>query len=216
VEGIEKIERFERQKNKTIVYVTIGGNSNDIAQRPIIWVSTGGNPKSLPFRFCYHPETASASIREKMDGGNDRRKEFYYPLWFGDEKVPLGAAVTDVFDCRRARVPGRSAARLVQGVGGKGGAFVGRSGEGALTSAAVSAAGVSRTAMVFYHSEATLGTEGFQPQYGRDTRPNAALMGCQFWALWSSEDTLGMERRRPQYGRRRWSNTTLMGYPLWV
>jgi len=74
VEGIEKIERLERQKDNKILKLTIGGNSNDIAQGRIIWLSTVGNPTPLPFRFYYHPATGSASIREKMDGRNDRRK----------------------------------------------------------------------------------------------------------------------------------------------
>jgi len=56
---------------------------------------------SLLFKFCYHPETGPASTREKMEGRNNRRKQFYYALWFSNEKVPLDGAVTHVFDCIR-------------------------------------------------------------------------------------------------------------------
>ena len=90
------------------------------------------------FRFCYHPETGSAPIREKMEGRNDRWKELYYLLGFGDEKVPLGAAVADVFDCGHAGVPGRFIADLVHRVGENGEAFVARSGKSSLVSRAVS------------------------------------------------------------------------------
>ena len=41
-----------------------------------------------------------------MEGRNDRIKEFYYRLWFGDEKVPLDEIVTDVFDGGCAEVAG--------------------------------------------------------------------------------------------------------------
>jgi len=63
-----------------------------------------GQPASLPLRFLYHPETGSASSREVMERRNDGVKEFNDRLWFGDEKVPLHAAVTDVCDGGRAQV----------------------------------------------------------------------------------------------------------------
>ncbi|PUU81782.1 fatty acid synthase beta subunit dehydratase [Tuber borchii] len=88
-----------------------------------------GKPVSLPLRFRYHPETGTASIREVMEGRNDKIKEFYYRLWFGDEKVPLDAAVTDVFDGGCAQVTGQAIADFVHAVGNNGEAFVERPGK---------------------------------------------------------------------------------------
>jgi len=95
-----------------------------IAERTIL-----RKPASLPFRFCYHPETGIAYIHEVMDGRNDRIKEFYYPLWFGNEEVPLGGAVTDVFDGGRTQVTGQAIADFVHAVRSNGEAFVERPGK---------------------------------------------------------------------------------------
>jgi len=57
-----------------------------------------GKPVSLPLRFRYHLETGSLSICKVMEARNDGIKDFYYRLWFGNEKLPLPPAVTDVFD----------------------------------------------------------------------------------------------------------------------
>ena len=88
-----------------------------------------GKSVSLPLRFRYHPETGTASNREVMEGRNDRIKEFYYRLWFGDEKVPLDAAVTDVFDGGSAQVMGQAIADFVHAAGNNGEALVERPGK---------------------------------------------------------------------------------------
>ena len=48
-----------------------------------------GKPVALPLKFSYHPETGYATIREVMEDRNDRIKEFYYAVWFGNEKCPF-------------------------------------------------------------------------------------------------------------------------------
>ena len=75
---LEKGRRTEI-KNKKAPDLTEGGNFNDIAHPPIIRVFTVGNPMSLPFKFCYRPETGTASIREKMEGRNNKRKGILLP-----------------------------------------------------------------------------------------------------------------------------------------
>ncbi|PWW79296.1 hypothetical protein C7212DRAFT_340199 [Tuber magnatum] len=57
-----------------------------------------GKPTSLPLRFRSNSETGAACILVEMEGRNDRTKEFCYRVRFGEKKVPLAAAATDVFD----------------------------------------------------------------------------------------------------------------------
>jgi len=70
-----------------------------------------GKPASLSVRFLYHHQTSSASTRKIMGRGNNRMQEFYYRLWFVD-KVPLDAAVIDVFDGRGAQDSGQAIAHF--------------------------------------------------------------------------------------------------------
>jgi len=72
----------------------------------------------LQLRFRYHPETVFASIREVKEGGNDRIKEFYYRLAFGDEKVPRDASLIDVFNGGRAQITAMG--HFVHGAGKRG------------------------------------------------------------------------------------------------
>lgn len=88
-----------------------------------------GQPVGLPILLEYHPETGYAPIREVMEGRNDRIKEFYYRLWFGDEEVPLDASVTDSFEGGQTTVTGQAIADFVHAVGNNGEAFVERPGK---------------------------------------------------------------------------------------
>lgn len=88
-----------------------------------------GKPVGLPILLEYHPETGYAPIREVMEGRNDRIKGFYYRLWFGDEKAPLDAPVTDSFEGGQATVTGQAIADFVHAVGNNGEAFVERPGK---------------------------------------------------------------------------------------
>ncbi|KAI5795298.1 acyl transferase domain-containing protein [Peziza echinospora] len=88
-----------------------------------------GKAVGMPLIFTYHPEAGYAPIREVMEGRNDRIKDFYYRIWFGDEKTPLDASMTEVFDGGRAVVTGEAIADFVHAVGNNGEAFVERPGK---------------------------------------------------------------------------------------
>ena len=88
-----------------------------------------GKPVGLPLMFTYHPETGYAPIREVMDGRNDRIKEFYYRIWFGNEAVPFDKPVTSRFDGGRAVVTSEAINDFVHAVGNTGEAFVERPGK---------------------------------------------------------------------------------------
>lgn len=64
-----------------------------------------------------------------MDARNDRIKEFYYRIWFGDEAVPFDTPVTSRFDGGRATVTSEAINDFVHAVGNHGEAFVDRPGK---------------------------------------------------------------------------------------
>jgi fatty acid synthase subunit beta len=80
----------------------------------------------LCFKFTYHPETGYAPIHEVMEGRNDRIKEFYYRVWFGEKSVPFDAPATTIFDGGRSTVTSQAIADFVHAVGNTGEAFVDR------------------------------------------------------------------------------------------
>ena len=88
-----------------------------------------GKPVALNLMFTYHPETGYAPIREVMDGRNDRIKEFYYRIWFGNETVPFDKPVTSRFDGGKAVVTSEAINDFVHAVGNTGEAFVERPGK---------------------------------------------------------------------------------------
>ncbi|KAH7138995.1 acyl transferase domain-containing protein [Dendryphion nanum] len=86
-------------------------------------------PASLPLKFTYRPEVGYAPIHEVMDARNDRIKEFYYKIWFGDEVCPFDASVSSTFDGGRATVTSEAINDFVHAVGNTGEAFVDRPGK---------------------------------------------------------------------------------------
>ncbi|CAN9101418.1 beta subunit of fatty acid synthase [Alternaria alternata] len=84
---------------------------------------------ALPFRFTYRPDVGYAPIHEVMDARNDRIKDFYYKIWFGDEECPFDASVTSRFDGGRATVTSEAINDFVHAVGNTGEAFVDRPGK---------------------------------------------------------------------------------------
>jgi len=102
---------------------------NEILVKLIEHRTVLGKPVALPLRFTYHPETGYAPIREVMDGRNDRIKQFYYRIWFGDEPVPFDTPVTSRFDGGHATVTGEAINDFVHAVGNAGEAFVDRPGK---------------------------------------------------------------------------------------
>jgi fatty acid synthase subunit beta len=86
-------------------------------------------PAALALRFTYRPEVGYAPIHEVMDARNDRIKEFYYKIWFGDEACPFDAPVTSKFEGGRATVTSEAINDFVHAVGNTGEAFVDRPGK---------------------------------------------------------------------------------------
>ena len=88
-----------------------------------------GGVVALPFHFTYHPEIGYAPIHEVMEGRNDRIKEFYYRIWFGEKVVPFDTPTTNTFDGGKTVVTAKDVADFVHAVGNTGEAFVDRPGK---------------------------------------------------------------------------------------
>lgn len=102
---------------------------NEIVLNLIEERTAEGQAISLPFKFKYHPEAGYAPIREVMEGRNDRIKEFYYRIWFGNEAPPFDTPATSTFDGGRSEVTSQAIADFVHAVGNTGEAFVERPGK---------------------------------------------------------------------------------------
>jgi fatty acid synthase subunit beta len=83
----------------------------------------------LNFLFTYHPETGYAPIREVMGDRNDRIKEFYYRIWFGNKDVPFDTPTTATFHGGQKTITAQDVADFVHAVGNTGEAFVDRPGK---------------------------------------------------------------------------------------
>ncbi|KAL4959185.1 tetrafunctional fatty acid synthase subunit FAS1 [Aspergillus stella-maris] len=83
----------------------------------------------LTFLFTYHPDAGYAPIREVMDTRNDRIKEFYYRIWFGNKDVPFDTPTTATFSGGRETITSQAVADFVHAVGNTGEAFVERPGK---------------------------------------------------------------------------------------
>lgn len=88
-----------------------------------------GGAVPLPFKFTYRPDTGYAPIHEVMDSRNDRIKEFYYRVWFGESNVPFDTPTTNMFDGGKTIVTSQAIADFVHAVGNTGEAFVDRPGK---------------------------------------------------------------------------------------
>ncbi|KAK5680524.1 beta subunit of fatty acid synthetase [Elasticomyces elasticus] len=120
----------ETSHGKYLPTIEVGPISgNEIPLSLIEHRTVGGKPAALPLKFTYHPETGYAPIREIMDARNDRIKQFYYRIWFGDEQVPFDTPVTSRFDGGRATVTSEAINDFVHAVGNTGEAFVDRPGK---------------------------------------------------------------------------------------
>lgn len=113
---VKTVEVKMTGKNELVVYMFEERNAE-------------GKPIALLLQFTYHPETGYAPIKEVMDGRNDRIKEFYFKIWFGDEKCPFTTPATSVFEGGRATVTSQAIADFVHAVGNNGEAFVERPGK---------------------------------------------------------------------------------------
>ncbi|KAF2280045.1 beta subunit of fatty acid synthase [Westerdykella ornata] len=88
--------------------------------------TASGVPDALPLKFQYRPDVGYAPIHEIMEGRNDRIKEFYYRIWFGDEACPFDTPLTSRFDGGRATVTSEAINDFVHAVGNTGEDFVDR------------------------------------------------------------------------------------------
>ena len=64
-----------------------------------------------------------------MENRNDRIKEFYYRIWFGEKNVPFDTPMTNTFDGGKSVVTSQAIADFVHAVGNTGEAFVDRPGK---------------------------------------------------------------------------------------
>ncbi|OQO10417.1 hypothetical protein B0A48_03713 [Cryoendolithus antarcticus] len=120
----------ETSHGKYLPTVEIGPIKNgEITVKMFEHRTASGATEALPLKFTYHPETGYAPIREVMDARNDRIKEFYYKIWFGDSAVPYDTPVTSRFDGGRATVTSEAINDFVHAVGNTGEAFVERPGK---------------------------------------------------------------------------------------
>ncbi|KAF2396134.1 beta subunit of fatty acid synthase [Trichodelitschia bisporula] len=102
---------------------------NEISLSLIERRSASGKPEFLTFKFLYRPERGYAPIHEVMGDRNDRIKEFYYRIWFGDgEEVPFDTPIDSKFDGGRATITSEAINDFVHAVGNTGEAFVDRPG----------------------------------------------------------------------------------------
>ncbi|GAM91484.1 hypothetical protein ANO11243_095350 [Dothideomycetidae sp. 11243] len=117
--------------NKLTQTLEIGplNDKNEIPLKMIEERTTTGKPEALALKFIYHPDTGYAPIREVMEARNNRIKEFYYKIWFGEDSVPFDTPVTSKFDGGRATVTSEAINDFVHAVGNTGEAFVDRPGK---------------------------------------------------------------------------------------
>lgn len=115
---------------KTLEITTMG--SNEIVVGLIEERTVEGKPVVLSLKFTYHPEAGYAPIREVMEGRNERIKEFYYRIWFGNEEAPFDAPATSTFDGGSTKVTSQAIADFIHVVGNRGEAFVERPGKAPL------------------------------------------------------------------------------------
>lgn len=125
---ISVLEPSRSGKLTQVIQISTSG-SRDITINMIEERTAEGTAVALPLKYTYHPETGYAPIREVMDDRNDRIKQFYYRIWFGDESVPFDTPATSTFNGGRATVTAQAIADFVHAVGNTGEAFVDRPGK---------------------------------------------------------------------------------------
>lgn len=125
---ISVMEPSKSGKPTKVIEVGLSG-SKDITMNMFEERTAEGKAVALPLKYTYHPETGYAPIREVMDGRNDRIKQFYYRIWFGDATVPFDTLATSTFSGGTATVTAQAIADFVHAVGNTGEAFVERPGK---------------------------------------------------------------------------------------
>ena len=114
---------------KTLEIKFTGNGKKEIVVNMLEERTAEGEVVALPLKFTYHPETGYAPIKEAMDGRNDRVKQFYYRIWFGEDNVPFDTPATSTFQGGQATITSQAIADFVHSVGNTGEAFVERPGK---------------------------------------------------------------------------------------
>ena len=115
---VKSVEVKRDEKNQDLISMALFEDRN-----------AEGGVVPLPFLFTYHPDAGYAPIREVMGDRNDRIKEFYYRVWFGNKAVPFETPLTATFAGGRETITSQAVADFVHAVGNKGEAFVDRPGK---------------------------------------------------------------------------------------
>ncbi|RLV90824.1 Fatty acid synthase subunit beta [Spathaspora sp. JA1] len=127
----KKLIGFENVKGDLKPVVEIQLTKGNVIQLNLIEHRTAdGIPVKLPFLYNYNPNDGFAPILEVMSGRNDRIKEFYWKLWFGND-VPydLDINVEETIEGGELTITGQDIAEFTHAIGNNCDAFVSRPGK---------------------------------------------------------------------------------------
>ncbi|GMM50358.1 tetrafunctional fatty acid synthase subunit [Starmerella bacillaris] len=100
--------------------------NDNVNIRVLLWEnrSASGHPEALELLFTYHPALLGhLPIEENMEGRNLRIKQFYWRMWFGDDKYDP-PSLEDEWTDRSIVVDGKLVKDFAHAVGNKGEAHV--------------------------------------------------------------------------------------------
>ncbi|KAK6202274.1 S-acyl fatty acid synthase thioesterase [Scheffersomyces amazonensis] len=131
----------DSSKTKLVVSELVKGELKQVVEISLVKQNTiqlsliehrtaDNKPVSLPFLYTYNPADGFAPILEVMEGRNDRIKEFYWKLWFGND-IPYDLNI----DAQKAivgeeiTITGDDISEFTHAIGNKCEAFVTRPGK---------------------------------------------------------------------------------------
>jgi len=88
-----------------------------------IFEERSGSSIPLNFTFKYRPDMGYAPIHEVVDGRNEKIKQFYWKLWFGDDEVLPNLGLTETFTGPETVIKKEDIERFCSVVGNQGEAF---------------------------------------------------------------------------------------------
>jgi fatty acid synthase subunit beta len=93
------ISLFEYRKHSEPVKVVEISTpaKNEIVLEIIDYRNAGRRSIGLMLKYNYHPEASFAPIHENVDRRNERIKDFYYRVWFADDKPDIQTSVHNTF-----------------------------------------------------------------------------------------------------------------------
>lgn len=132
------------EKSKLTVFEKVKGDLKPVAEIKMIKANTiqfsliehrtaDAKPVALPFLFTYNPQDGFAPILEVMGDRNDRIKEFYWKLWFGND-IPYDININaqQTIEGEDVTITGQDISEFTHAIGNKCDAFVSRPGKKAL------------------------------------------------------------------------------------